>query len=82
MKNIPNAGAGSGSRADIAESENLALQKQIEKELGATFDEIGEVINSAVQDYDYSKDDKNARRRQKRREEAAAKVAEQQKEKR
>jgi TP901 family phage tail tape measure protein len=79
MKNIPNAVGGMSSRAGIAEAEKIALQKEIEKELGATFDEISQAINQAVEDYDYSKDDKNAARRQKRREEAAAKAAEEQK---
>ena len=71
--------SGVGGRAEIAEAERLALQKEIEKELGVTFDQISDVINQTFQDYDYSKDDKNAARRQKRREEAAAKAAEEQK---
>ena len=79
MKSIPNAGGGMSSRAGIAESEKIALQKEIEKELGVTFDEIQEAISKTFEDYDYSKDDKNAARRLKRQQDAAAKVAENQK---
>lgn len=78
MTKIPSAGGGSGSRADIAESEKRALQAEIEKELGVTFDQIAEVISRTFEEYDYSKDDKNAARRAKRREQAAEAMAKKQ----
>ena len=78
MTKIPSAGGGSGSRADIAESEKRALQAEIEKELGATFDQIAETISQTFEEYDYSKDDKNASRRAQRRQKAAEAMAKKQ----
>ena len=79
MVNMPNAGGGAGSRADIADAEKRALQKEIEQELGVTFDQIAEVISQTFEEYDYSKDDKNAARRRKRQEDKAIAMAEKQK---
>lgn len=71
--------SGVGGRAEIADAERIALQKEIEKELGVTFDQIAQVISQTFEEYDYSKDDKNAARRRKRQENKAIAMAEKQK---
>lgn len=75
MKNIPNA----QGRSVIGDQERVALQKEIEKELGVTFDQISEVIGQIFDEYDYSTDDKNAARRRKRQQDKAAAMAQKQK---